>query len=114
MATTNLPSKTDNKNFQALRTLLMDNPAAIVDALIIGLTEAGVQEMWDSETIELLLEPIQSALQQVYGVPLVGNTGEDGEALNYWRSIARALDIGYEEGYDEGDEPWPPKFAPVR
>lgn len=100
MATT---TNTDQDNLNDLRARLMSNPQPVIDALIVGLTEAGVQTMWDSETIELLLEPIQSALQHYFAIPHVGDTGADNHALNYWRSIARASGIGYDE---DDEEPW--------
>lgn len=95
-------------NLSVLREKLLANPKPIIDALIIGLTEAGVQYEWDSGTIELLLEPIQEALGHVYGVHGVGNTGADNEALNYWRSVARSLNIGFDEDEEDEDfeEPW--------
>lgn len=87
-----------------MRRLLTD-PPRLARVVAFALTAAGSEDEWDSGTIERVLDPIQTYAEQV-GMPLVGDTGSDDEALRFWCSVADSAGIErppYE--FDEEESP---------
>lgn len=86
---------TTTPNTDDLRARLLADPGALADAFIRGATAAGAQSEWDSETIELVLDPLQAYLVRL-SLPRVGTV--DGTETAYWRHIADELGIGHDGG----------------
>jgi hypothetical protein len=62
-------------------------PDDTVEAVIDALTAAGASgPQWDSETIEHVLEPLQSLIVRL-GFPPVGDVGPDDAYLNFWTGV---------------------------
>lgn len=72
---------TTKRPAELLATLGADKLAALLVDMALP---AGTQTEWDSETIEYVLNPLEATFKEL-GIPGVGNTGADDEALIYWR-----------------------------
>lgn len=70
-----------------LRAAIAEDTNGFIDAVIVGLASVGSEPEWDSGAIESLLEPIQRHLKG-HGIPEVGSTGSDIEALEFWCAVA--------------------------
>lgn len=68
--------------------LLSVGSEVLAEAIADALTSAGALTEWDSQTIELVLEPFASIVSKA-GLPWVGNTGSDPASRRYWAVEAR-------------------------
>lgn len=78
--------------------------ADLTNALAESLTAAGALTEWDAETIEHVLYPFKRIVEAA-GMPWVGSTGGDSDALRFWVKEARERGIETDvESCDECDE----------
>ena len=87
-----------------LRAALLANAEMLADAVIDALSAAGGEPEWDSEIIESVLQPFSKIVKRA-GMPWVGSTSDDNEAVNRWRRMTPqwwdeiCVECG-EEGHD--------------
>lgn len=95
---------TKNTEREVLRNLLLLDAERVIDAVIDGLSAAGGEPEWDGGTIEGVLQPFKSVIERV-GMPWVGSTSDDAEAVNRWRRMTprewgEVCPECWEEGHD--------------
>lgn len=72
---------------EAIAILVTNAPPEVLAAAIIdAVTPAGAEDEWDSETIELVLTPLQTLLTPLF--PVTFNAAE-GETA-FWEAIAES------------------------
>lgn len=95
---------TKNTERYVLKANLLANAEAVIDAVIDGLSAAGGEPEWNSETIESVLHPFRGVVKSA-GMPWVGSTSDDAEAVNRWRRMTpRDWDEICPECWEEGHD----------
>lgn len=95
-----------NDKREQLRMQLAEHSGEVIEAFIDALAFAGAQPDWDSGTIEGVLGELEEVTRPL-GIPGVGNTGDEDEALKFWCEVG-----GYDyEGDHPDEEEGPPLFT---
>lgn len=77
----------DNNARARVIELLAADPERLAAVVVDSLAFVGAMPEWDSETIEGLLIGFQPLLEDA-GLPWVGETGNDDDALEFWVEVA--------------------------
>lgn len=94
-----------NDKRDALKTQLMQHAGEFIDAVIDGLAAAGSQGEWDSETVEYVVAPMQTLLEE-WKIPIVGEPGLEDENTKYWCEVGGYDYEGEYPDEDESDRMW--------